>query len=879
MGYGALLYKKYAPIRAVVKFQNSVFYPIIFALLCAVSGVSSKTVYVPILLFMCALVTFSALFGNDNKVFLVPILMAYYALGNDTDKLYSSERGDIISTFDIDGLASAILCGVVMAVAIFARLIADGTIKRALTKRGICFWSILTLDAAFILNGAFSGKWVASNLLYGLLTSLAITVFYFLVLSMIENSQEPEVYACKTLVCTSLAAVAQATVKGYRLHLAQKLFIEDWKGDVFQFARIELPWGIATIIGTVICLGIPAALWLAIFRKYCFVSYFSALVLVAGTFLLNTRVAMLLGAAMLVLGTILGCFCGKNKKTFRFTALSLAVLAIIAMLFMDKYMHTLDPIIELAKKLLRFNDLSSVKSRLELWKNGMDDYLSSWLFGVGFRDGATESAQNIYSAMYHSIIIQFLGAMGTFGIIAFFVHIKHVAEIFIRRFDIGRAIIICVPFMIITASFVDNYFFYPNFQIIYAVFLAVAEHMLEESRKKRLLSHSKVEADRKPRVVFTYVEAGKGHIIPEEAVCESFKEKYGDEYEVVESYFYSDTEDEKLQKTERLFASAVKKQNKSRVLSWLCRTGNWVCGDRFALYFLLTFTFSGMQSKRRARKVLLGLDADVIFTTHWSTAFYASELERPPYVIMLCPDAYSNGMFNVDVNDLLIPSESGKRDAEKIRMYGGGNVVSTAFPIRNEAKALYGRKKEIRRELGIGESEFVVTMSDGGYGLANMEATVSELLKRDARLTVIALCGTNKVLYERLSAIKDTENIKLIPISFTKDVLKYIVAADLFCGKSGANSMAEPAYFGVPIIVTRSITYIERKIKKYYVRELGGTMNIPSPKLAARKIVYFSEHRQELDKYSKALDSVKGKCGTDDISELLYDRIKTRVYK
>jgi hypothetical protein len=167
---------------------------------------------------------------------------------------------------------------------------------------------------------------------------------------------------------------------------------------------------------------------------------------------------------------------------------------------------------------------------------------------------------------------------------------------------------------------------------------------------------------------------------------------------------------------------------------------------------------------------------------------------------MLCPDVYSNGMFNVDVNDLLIPSEVGKKDAERIRMYAGGSVSKVDFPIRNEAKVLYGRKNEIRRALGISEDEFVVTMSDGGYGLANMESTVNELLKRDARLTVIALCGTNKELFERLSSLEQRGRTKIIPVPFTKEVLKYIVVADLFCGKSGANSMAEPAFFGIPII-------------------------------------------------------------------------------
>lgn len=879
MGVFAELRQKYSFIKALVSFQKSVFYPILFAVLCTFSGLCGKEIYLPILLIIAAMIAFSALFTDDNKVFFPPMLMIYYALGNDTDSVYSAEKGELLSTFEMDGFISAIICGAVMAIAVFWRLIADGTVSRALKKRGLCFYGILMLDVAFLLNGAFSESWIPANLIYGAITSIAITLFYLLALSIADNSRDPVGYACQTLVCTSFVALAQSVVVMYQFYINDKFFHRHADGEIFMIARASLPWGIATIVGTVIVVGIPAALYLAMYRRYSFISYFSALILLVGIFLPDARAAICIGAVIFVFGSLLGCFFGRNKKAFRLYILFLAVVGIIALIIIKKHIHTFTPVFELAKKLLRFENMFQIGSRIDYWKDGIGDFISSPLFGVGFGDGAVESAQSLYSAMYHSLPIQLLASCGIFGMLAFLIHIKHVVEIFIRNFSMKKFVILLIPFTVIVASFVDNYFFYPNFQIIYAVFLALAEHSLEKSREKRLSEHSLVSGKRRPRVVFTFVEAGKGHVVPEEAICESFKEKYGNEFDVVESYFYSENGDKKLQKTEKLFAAAVKKQNKSRIISWLCKAGNLLCGDRFALYFLLSFTISGVQSKPRACKHLRELDADIIFTTHWSTAFYASCIKHPPYTVMLCPDVYSNGMFNVDVNDLLIPSEVGKNDAERIRMYAGGSVSKVDFPIRNEAKVLYGRKSEIRRALGISEDEFVVTMSDGGYGLANMESTVNELLKRDARLTVIALCGTNKELFERLSSLEQRGRTKIIPVPFTKEVLKYIVVADLFCGKSGANSMAEPAFFGIPIIVTRSITYIERNIKKYYVKELGGALSIPSPRLAAKKIVSLSENREELERLAKNLEPVKGMSGTDGIAELIYDRIITKVYK
>ena len=858
-------------IRAIVRFQNSIFYPILFALICIVSGLGSKDTYLPMILILTVLVLLSAVFSDDNKVFFVPMLMVYYALGNDYDELFVGDRGKLLMNFDLDGFKTAIAFGVVMAVAVFTRLIADGTVANALKKRGLCFWGIISLDIAFLFNGAFSEKWTPVNLIYGAITGIAITVFYLVALSISERSKDPVPYACKTLVCTSFVALVQASVViGEQIRVG---------GITTPYVlNRSLPWGVATIVGAVICMGIPAALYLAAKCRFSFISYMTAFVLWGGTFIVNSRGASITGAIMLVIGIIASCVGGKNKIECRFyTVMAIIELGVVVFL-VDKYLFDVSEMIDKALVFFRFENLAA-DSRITLWKKGIEDFRSSPVFGVGFNEGSFTVESNLYSGMYHSIIMQLLASMGIVGFVMFLVHLKHVAEVLIRRASAEKLLLLLVPFGVIIASMVDNFFFYPNFQIFYAVFLALAEHLLEKSREERLLNHRRLEGSQKPRVVFTYVEAGKGHIVPEKAVCDSFKRKYGGEFEIVESYFYSDAGDKKLQKTEKLFAAAVKKQNKSRILSWLCRTGNWVCGDRFALYFLMTFTFSGMQSRRKAELELEDIDADIIFTTHWSTAFYASLLEEPPYMVMLCPDAYSNGMFNVDVNDLLIPSESGKKDAERIRTYGGGNITAIDFPIREEAIGLYGKRDEIRAELGVEKDEFVVTMSDGGYGLANMEDTIYKLLKTDAKLTLFALCGTNRDLFERLSSIKATEGVKLIPISFTNDVLKYIAASDLFCGKSGANSMAEPAFFGVPIIITRSITYIERKIKKYYVKELGGALSIPFPRLAAKKIAYFSEHREALEPYSKGLDKVKGKSGTESVSDLLYDRIKNRMYK
>lgn len=870
MGVFKKLRERYLIIRLGVRFQNSILYPIFYAILCCISGLNNKEIYVPIVWIMCACIVFSSLFSDDNKVFLVPIFMSYYCLGRDFNESFMSERGKLLQSFDLNAFKGVIFCGCIMFVFLVARLVADGTIKRAFKRRGICFWGIITLDVAFLLNGIFSSKWVYENVIYGFIMTLGLTLSYFLVLSMLDNSKNAVAYGCKTMVCTSYLVLAQMLTVVYELYKVERFIIPyEYAPSGYLINRFEitLSWGISTIITAVIILGIPAAMYLARNCKFSVLSYFSAFVFFLGALLIDSRSAMIVGAVTLFVCMLICCVGGRNRVANRIYTAIIFIIVIGAFLYVKKT-DVLPNILEL----LRLFDISN-DSRLTLWKNGIEDFISSPIFGVGFRDGGYVGEYDLFSAMYHNIFIQLLASMGIVGLVAFLVHVKHVVEIFFRRFSANKCLLLMLPFSLVLMSMVDNFFFYPNFQIFYGAFIALAEIYLEDERRNRLASHKKITEKRKPKVLFSFIEAGKGHIIPETAVCESFKKKYGDRAEVIESYFYSETGNESLKKTERLFEGAVRLQNKGKILSWLCRLGNWICGDTFGLYFLMTFTFSGMRSRRPAMKHFKELDADILFTTHWSTAFYAAKLKNPPYTVSICPDAYTNGMFNVDVNDYLMVTESGKKNAEKTRMYAGGNISVVGFPIRPEAKKFYLKRDEIRTELGIGKDDFVVTLSDGGYGIAKMERTIKKLSMGGTPITMIALCGTNKALYERLSSAETPSGIRIIPVSFTTDVLKYVSVADIFCGKSGANSIAEAAYYGVPIIITRCITYIERKIKNYYVKEIKGALYIPSATLASKRILDFAEHPEKLELYKKNLDPIAGQYGSDDIADLLWDRI------
>ncbi|MBE6634565.1 MAG: hypothetical protein E7620_09560, partial [Ruminococcaceae bacterium] len=712
------------------------------------------------------------------------------------------------------------------------------------------------------------------DLLYGVLCSVAMILIYFVILSVLDGTEDPIPYVCKCMVCVSYVALLQFLAIYLRMYNEQILltYVEDWKAFRLSREYMNLPWGISTIVGAVIALGIPAAMYLARCRRYPLISYTSALLFFVGALLIDTRSAILVGGIFLIASAFICCAGGPNKWFNRVFSLIIPLCVILALIFISEKGISLKAHGRQLLGLLRFNGFQN-DGRHALFRNALEDFKSAPIFGVGFADGAylPEAAKNnLFSNMYHNIVLQVLASVGLVGALGFFIHLRNVGELAVRRFTAEKLLLLFLPIMILAMSMVDNFFFYPNFQILYSIFLVLAELELERLRSARLQACKAPSEGEKPRVLFAYVEAGLGHIIPEEAVRQRFAEKYGDRAEIIASAFYADTNDPKLKKTETLFVRTVQNQNKNFIAGALCRLATLLFGDAWSLYWVMACTPSGIQSYRRALKRLKELDCHLLFTTHWSLAFYAAHLKKPPRCVLLCPDPYSNEMFNVDVNCLLLPTETGRRKAAEQRLYAGGNVLSVAPPIRSEAKQYLNQRDALRAKHGISADSFTVAIMDGGYGMARMEKTVMHLLRAKESLTLIALCGTNEALRERLEAITPPSHIRLIVLGYCENAMEYVSMADLFCGKAGANSLAEAAYFGVPILVNKCATYIERHTKNYYTKRVKGAVYLPSAALAARAVRRFAREPQRLEHYREQIAPLMGVSGEDEVADLLF---------
>jgi hypothetical protein len=341
----------------------------------------------------------------------------------------------------------------------------------------------VALDIAFIFNGFLGPDAQPRNLVYGIIICAGITLAYFLIHGMLYKSKDVVAYGCKAVVCASCTVLGQIFVMFVRNYSNDTLFYS-WSDTLIKRSNFGLGWGVTTVIGAALVLGIPAAFYLARNCKFSLISYFVGVILVVGTFILDSRSSMLVGSAVLIVCMLLSCISGRNRVACRIYTLLILIVPVCALIYVIKYTDILNTNVwMMIRSILDSHDGDS--GRLGMWKNGIGDFLSAPIFGIGFTNGGYEVPDlNVYSNMYHCIGIEFLGATGIVGCLAFLFHIIQLMKLFFRKFSIDKMLLMMIPAMIIVMSLVDNFFFYFNFHIFYGAFLAFAEISIMENKEK-----------------------------------------------------------------------------------------------------------------------------------------------------------------------------------------------------------------------------------------------------------------------------------------------------------------------------------------------------------------------------------------------------------
>lgn len=118
-------------------------------------------------------------------------------------------------------------------------------------------------------------------------------------------------------------------------------------------------------------------------------------------------------------------------------------------------------------------------------------------------------------------------------------------------------------------------------------------------------------------------------------------------------------------------------------------------------------------------------------------------------------------------------------------------------------------RRAMRLKHGLDPDRVTILVSAGGYGVGRVETVLSLLLRLRHPAQVIAVCGKNETLKQKLEAHAAAEDrhprVALKVVGYTNTMHEFMAASDLIVGKPGGMTMCESLAAGLVWVVVNPI--------------------------------------------------------------------------
>ena len=316
--------------------------------------------------------------------------------------------------------------------------------------------------------------------------------------------------------------------------------------------------------------------------------------------------------------------------------------------------------------------------------------------------------------------------------------------------------------------------------------------------------------NKKKRILVTYIEAGFGHITTANSIADAIEALHDPNIEVIRKFMFS--EDPVLRKTEKRFVKEVKIANMFPWYNRIQMAATHILGIHNSLPFVVSTIWRRVRN--RYLKELEKIRPDIIIDTHYLTSFFATQyrdkIDSHVKVVTYNPDNNVHNWWNLRVDKFIVNCRMGFDDALK-HDFDRKKLMIVPFVTRQEIMEVTEDKSYYRAKYNLPQERFTIMVAAGGYGKSGMRRVIKALMNVKQPITLIAICGTNELLYNQLQLLKNNtpDNIDLRPYEFVKKVYELNRASDMFLTKGGPNAMLDSVLMGVPVGVFYCASHIE----------------------------------------------------------------------
>lgn len=211
-------------------------------------------------------------------------------------------------------------------------------------------------------------------------------------------------------------------------------------------------------------------------------------------------------------------------------------------------------------------------------------------------------------------------------------------------------------------------------------------------------------------------------------------------------------------------------------------------------------------------KLLRGYQPDLIVCTHFLPAEIVSWLKARERIasrqVIIVTDFDVHAMWLVHhYEHYFVALDEARAYLETLgipprKITVSGIPIDPVFSVKKD-------KQEMRARHGLAADRTTILLSAGGFGVGSVDALIGSLLPLQHRAQIIAICGRNEELKERLQKVaarsKPDANVILKPFGYTKEMDELMAASDLVLGKPGGLTTSEALAKGLVFVIVNPI--------------------------------------------------------------------------
>ena len=226
---------------------------------------------------------------------------------------------------------------------------------------------------------------------------------------------------------------------------------------------------------------------------------------------------------------------------------------------------------------------------------------------------------------------------------------------------------------------------------------------------------------------------------------------------------------------------------------------------------------------RSIRRLYRENPSDVIVSVHplVNTAMLRTMKQSPTPFMTVVTDMVTTHAFWFDrrADLVVVPTDEAREVAVE---YGipAGNLRVVGLPVAERFRVPPADPMAFRDQQGWRRDLPVILVVGGGDGMGPMEAVVKAINEARLKASLVAICGRNEGLQERLSALP--WNMPHHIYGFTKQMPEFMAASSMLVTKAGPGTISEGFSAGLPLVLYSRLPGQEDGNVQYVVKKQAG---------------------------------------------------------